>query len=94
MYKTHYAAKDSGAQFGQTRVESFAFIDRFCGKPALRQDPDPNPKNAPLRGWEFFGRVRATRQNVPNQGAKHSHSSGYGAHLQRRVGAFWRGERA
>jgi hypothetical protein len=31
---------------------------------------------------------------VPDQGAKHSHSSGYGAHLQRRAGAFWGGERA
>ena len=26
---------------------------------------------------------------MPDQGAKHSHSSGYGAHLQRRAGAFW-----
>jgi hypothetical protein len=28
------------------------------------------------------------------RGAKRSHSSGYGEHLQRRAGGFWRDERA
>jgi len=34
-----------------------------------------------LRGWEFFGRVRGTRQNASNPGAKHGHSAGYGEHV-------------
>jgi hypothetical protein len=38
-------------------------------------------RNARLRGWEFFGRVRMARQNALDLGAKHSHSSGYGEHL-------------
>ena len=44
-----------------------------------------------LRG---IRRGRAGRQNGPNPGAKHRHSSGYGEHLQRRAAVFWRDERA
>jgi hypothetical protein len=47
-----------------------------------------------VRAWEFFERARAARQNAPDLGAKHSHSSGYGEHLQQRAGVFWRDERA
>ena len=36
------------------------------------------------------GAARAARQKVPDLGAKHSHSSGYGEHLH----AFWHDERA
>ncbi len=43
---------------------------------------------SPFRGWEFFGRARRVRENAPDLGAKHSHSAGYGEHLQRRAGAF------
>jgi len=39
-------------------------------------------------------RARAARHKVADLGAKHSHSSDYGEHLQRRAGAFWRDERA
>jgi len=55
--------------------------------------PHLTPKNK-LRGWEFFERARVARQKVADLGAKHSHSSGYGEHLQRRAGAFSRDERA
>ena len=43
---------------------------------------------------EFFERVRGARQTVPDLGAKRSHNSGYGEHLQRRASAFWCDERA
>ena len=46
-----------------------------------------------LRGWEFFSRARKARQNSPDLGAKRSHSLGYGEHLQRRAGLFWRARR-
>jgi hypothetical protein len=38
------------------------------------QTIQPHEGMARLRGGAFFERVRATPQNVPDQGAKHSHS--------------------
>jgi Ca-activated chloride channel family protein len=47
-----------------------------------------------FRAWEFFDRARAARPKAPDPGAKRSHSSGYGEHLQRRAGGFGRDEPA
>jgi hypothetical protein len=56
--------------------------------------PGHRKARARLRGGEEFGRDRAAHQKVSDLGAKHSHSPGYGEHLQRRAGAFWCDERA
>ena len=37
---------------------------------------------------------QVTQEKAADLGAKHRHSLGYGEHLQRRSGAFWRDERA
>src|SRR3990167_8204436 len=62
--------------------------------PSTDETGPPVAPASPFRGWEFFGRARKVRKNAPDLGAKHSHSAGYGEHLQRRAGAFWRARRA
>ena len=54
----------------------------------------PRIRSRMLRTCERIRRVRAGRQNVSDQGAKHSRGACHGEHLQRRAGAFWRHERA
>jgi hypothetical protein len=43
---------------------------------------------------ESFSSVAEQRTKTPDLGAKRSHRSGYGEHLQRRAGVFWGDERA
>ena len=58
------------------------------------QDHEQQDDVLHLRACEVFRRVRAGAPDGAELGAKRSRSSGYGEHLQRRVGAFGRDQRA
>jgi len=73
------------------RVGPAARLSRFarqCGEAVLQPDVT---ERSEAESFSSVPEQRARRRPIE---AQSSHSSGYGEHLQRRAGVFWRDERA